>query len=208
MSPVNYCRKFVRHTQHLWKATGIALLWATGTAGVAHSDQLSNGLQIRPEISLTGMTNYYSQNGISTSYDTVAATAELTIYSEARSYYGGVFVDYRYSSSSRFDDNLNLGGYFRYKFPRWDTTTWLFVNQSPGSSDTWLYATRLRYRMSENYKLGIEAMAAIDDADAPDLMLGYYGSISDSLSLNILAGAGIRGTPDLAVKMELSWQIH
>jgi hypothetical protein len=184
------------------------LLFTVEIAGVAHADQLSNRLQIRPELSLAGMTNYHSQNGVSTSYDTVAATAELTIYSEVQPDYGGVFVDYRYSMSSRIDDNLNLGGYFRYNLPSWDSTTWLFANQSQGNSATWLYATRLRYRVTENYKLGVEAMAPIDDAGALDLMLGNYSSVSDSLSLNILADAGARGAPDLAVRMELSWQIH
>lgn len=141
-------------------------------------------------------------------HDTIAATADLTIYSASRPYYGGLFVDYRYSSSSQFDDNLNLGGYFRYNRSRWDTTAWLFVNQSQDNSETWLYATRLRYRVAENYKLGIEAMAPIDHAGDADLMLGYYGSLTDSLSLNILAGAAANGTTELAARIELSWQMR
>lgn len=142
------------------------------------------------------------------SHDTIAATAELTIYSATRPYYGGLFVDYRYSSSSQFDDNLNLGGYFRYNRSRWDTTAWLFVNQSPVNSETWFYATRLRYRVSENYKLGIEAIAPVNHVSDADLMLGYYGSVTDSLSLKILAGAPTNGTTELAARIELSWQIR
>lgn len=189
-------------------ASGIAVFCGTAIAGIASADLLDSGAQMRPELHLTGMTKYYSRNDQSTSYDTIAATVEMTYYPEARSYWGGLFADYRYSSTNRFDDNLNLGAYFRYNLRRWDTTTWLFVNQAPHNSDTWMYASRLRYRMSENHKLGIEAMAPIRQADALDLMLGYYRSISDSLSLNVLAGTSVEGGPNLAARIELSWQIH
>jgi len=84
----------------------------------------------------------------------------------------------------------------------------LFVNQAPGRADTWLYATRLRYRVKEHFKLGIEALAPIAHANAPEVMLGYYGSITKSLSLNVLAGAGVNGGPDRLARMELSWQVR
>jgi len=190
------------------KAAGVLLLCATDYLGVARADQLGNHWQVKPELSLTGIANYQHRGNVSMSHDTIAATAELTIYPATRPYYGGLFVDYRYSSSRRFDDNLNLGGYFRYNLSRWDTTAWLFVNQSPANSETWLYATRLRYRVARNYKLGIEAMAPVDHADDANLMLGYYGSVSNSLSLNILAGAATKGTAELTARIELSWQIR
>jgi len=190
------------------KAAGVLLLCTTDYLGVARADQLGNHWRVKPELSLTAITNYQRRSNVSMSHDAIAATAEFTVYSATRPYYGGLFVDYRYSSNSQFDDNLNLGGYFRYNLSRWDTTTWLFMNRSPASSETWLYATRLRYRVSENYKLGIEAMAPIDHASDANLMLGYYGSVTDSLSLKILAGAATNGATELAARIELSWQIR
>jgi hypothetical protein len=165
-------------------------------------------MQIRPELHAASISKYERRNGISDNYDIAAITAELTVYSAARPYFGGLFIDYRFATHDVHDASRNLGGYFRYNFSRWDATTWLFVNQPKGNSGTWLYATRLRYRLWNGHKLGIEALAPIDDAGAPELMLGYYASIASRLSLNILVGADTNGQLDRAARLELSWQIH
>lgn len=189
-------------------AVGLLLLYLTCPVNLTHAGTPGSDTDVKPEFYLAGITKYVRGDGTSASYDVVSATAELTAYREGRRYYGGLFANYRYSSSKRVDENLNLGAYFRYNLEKWDTTTWLFVNQSPGNADTWMYASRLRYRMTENYKLGIEAMAPVADANAPKLMLGYYSSISDSLSLNILAGTDVKRGADLEARLEFSWQLR
>jgi len=123
-------------------------------------------------------------------------------------WYGGLFVDYRDSSSSRLDDNVNTGVYFRYNFPRWDATTWLFVNRAPGSDATWVSAARLRYRMGETWKIGVESLAPLDGSNTAKLMAGYYGSLGRSLSLNVLAGSFVGSGPDLAARIDLMWQVR
>lgn len=190
--------------RRLPEVAGLLLLFATCMA----AGTPDSGTKIKPEFYLAGITKYSSGNGSSATHDTVSATAALTVYPEARPYYGGWFVNYSHSLSKQFDDNLNLGAYFRYNLAKWDSTTWLFVNQSPGNSDTWMYASRLRYRVSENCKLGIEAVAPVADADAPKLMLGHYSSVSESLSLNVLVGTDVKGGADLEAQLELSWQFH
>ena len=181
------------------------LLLAGGAADTGHAEAV---WRAQPELYLSGLTNYARTGGRSSAFDTVAFTAELTFFSPGRPYWGGPFVDYRSSSASRFEDNLNLGVYGRYNLLRWDITGWLFENRSPGNPDTWIYATRIRYRVTERVKLGIETLASLDDAGQPRLMLGYYGAVSESLSLNLLAGAGSGGSPDLAARMELVWKVR
>ena len=186
----------------------LTTLWSAAQPRIGYADPIDTKWHVRPEFYLTGISNFRRQQDASVNYDTLAATAYLTIRSPARSYFGGLVVDYRYSSSERFDDNFNIGGYFRVNLGRWDNTTWVFVNRAPQSADTWLYQARLRYRVGERSKLGIEAIAPIDDAGNPKLMLGYYGTLADSLSLNVMAGAGTAGSPDLTTRIELSWQLH
>jgi hypothetical protein len=175
---------------------------------ISGAEPIDSAWQLRPEFSIAGMTSYASDGGVATNHDIVSLTGELKLHSEARPYYGGVFVNYRGSTRERFDENLNLGAYVRVNLSRWDATTWLFVNQAPGRGDTWLYAARLRYRVAERYKLGVEALAPVERANAPELMLGYYGSLTKSLSLNVLAGTGVNGGPDRLARMELSWQVR
>jgi hypothetical protein len=162
---------------------------------------------LKPELHLTGISNFTRHGGESFGHDTFAATAELTFYSEARPFWGGPFVDYRSSTTEQFRDNLNLGVYFRYNFARWDHTAWLFENRSPGNDGTMVYATRSRVRITDSYKIGVEALAPLDNAGKPELMLGYYGSAGDALSFKVLAGGGTGGAPDFAAKLEVTWHV-
>lgn len=171
-------------------------------------DACADDLDISTEIYLGAISNYYRNAGESAGFDTFYLTAELNFYPSLRPYHAGLFIDYRNSSTSRLNDNINIGGYVRYNWPRWDATTWVFSNQSPNNSSTWVYAARLRYRLTDGYKLGIEALAPFDQADKPKLMGGLYGSINDSLSFRALAGAGVRSGPDFAARLELLWEVR
>jgi hypothetical protein len=182
----------------------LAQVWATR---FAEAEPVNPDWQVKPEFHLTGISNFTRHGGKSFGHDTFAATAELTLYTEGRPYWGGPFIDYRTSSSDQFRDNLNLGVYFRYNFPRWDHTAWLFENRSPGNDGTMVYATRSRYRLNDRHKIGVEALAPLDDAGKPELMLGYYGAVGDALSLKMLAGAGSSGAPDFAAKLEVTWHV-
>ena len=168
----------------------------------------STEIDVVPELLFTAMSNYYSTAERSTWFDTYAVTGELNWYPKMKPYYGGLFVDFRDSSSSLLDDNLNVGAYFRYNFAHWDSTVWLFVNRSPESSPAWVYATRLRYRVADGHKLGVEAVAPMARADQPKLMFGYYGQLSDTWSLNVLAGTVVKSQSTAVGRIELVWQIR
>ena len=164
--------------------------------------------QVQPELYVAGISGFQRSDGKSSGYDTFAVTAELTFFSRNRPFWGGPFVDYRTSSASRHEDNLNVGVYGRYNLMRWDLTGWLFENRSPGNAGAWIYATRFRYRIADSVKLGFETLAPLENAGRPRLMLGYYGAPSDALSLNVLAGGGSSGSPDFTARVELVWKVH
>lgn len=201
-----------RHRGHWrWIAAAVTILILTPAAALsAASDGAAGGrILVRPEFYLTSIANHDVVNGKAASYDRFAATAELTIVAPGRRFRGGPFVDYRTSSDSRFADNLSIGGYFRYNWPRWDATAWVFSNRSPDSETSWIYATRLRYLVVPGRKVGIETLAPVEHhAGRPRLMLGYYGALTESLTLKLLAGAGTSGTPDASARVELVWRVR
>jgi hypothetical protein len=119
-----------------------------------------------------------------------------------------LFADYRFSTDGRHTDHANLGGLFKYGWKKWDSTSYLFVNKSPRSSDTWLYAQRIRYRIADKHKIGIEAYGSLEKAGSPQLMLGYYGDVSDSVSLNLALGPVTQSGPDFSARLELIWQFR
>jgi hypothetical protein len=186
----------------------LVLISLAAAASGFGADAAAADVNVRTEIYLSGISNYYRDEGDSAGFDTFAVTAEINLYPAGKPFYGGLLVDYRDSTSDRVNDNFNVGGYFRYNFSRWDTTTWLFTNYSPGNKSTWVYATRLRYRMTDTFKLGVEALAPFEHADKPKIMGGLYGSFSKTLSYRVLAGAGINSGPDFASRIELVWQVR
>lgn len=190
------------------RAAVAAAILAAALSGPACAGDADTGWSIRPEFHLAGITNHVEHDGGSSSYDTLAATLEFTLHSDKRPYWGGPFVDYRASSDERHDDQRNIGAYFRYNWPRWDATGWLFVNRAGGGSHTWLYATRLRYRVAGSHKLGIEAMAPLEQPGSPMLMGGYYGMLSDSVSVKLLGGTKVDGAVDFSARIELVWNVY
>jgi hypothetical protein len=188
-------------------ASAIAVLWLTGIAGDGFAQSVDTDWRAETRLYLTGMANYQQINGTSASYDYLATTTELRFTSNAKPWYTSLYADYRFSTVSRFTDQVNLGGLFKYSRYKWDATTYLFVNQSPRTDDTWLYAGRFRYRIAENHKIGIEAIGTLKYSDSPQLMLGYYGSISDSLSLNFAAGPVAGNDGDFSARLELIWRV-
>ena len=201
-------RIFRRHDRDIVRYLVIGMVVAQVWAGrFAEAEPVDPDWHLKPELHLTGISNFTQHGGESFGHDTFAVTLELTFYSEARPFWGGPFVDYRSSSTDKFRDNLNVGVYFRYNWPRWDHTVWLFENRSPGNDGTLVYATRSRYRVTDRIKIGVEALAPVENADKPRLMLGYYGSLGKSFSLNVLAGGGTGGAPDLTARIELAWHV-
>jgi hypothetical protein len=189
-------------------ACTIALLSISVISLAGHAAPVSTDWHAETQFYLTGMMDFRSEKGYSNSWDTVATTVEIKFSSEARPYYGGLFADYRFSSDNHFDDIVNLGVYMKYGLRKWDATSFLFVNKMHGKRDSWLYAGRLRYRIFENHKLGIEAMGSFRKPESPALAFGYYGSLSDALSLNVILDPGVNHGPDFAAHMELVWQVR
>ncbi len=176
-------------------------------AGNTHAQTLNPEWQTETRFYLSGMSYYWAKDDASAFYDTLAATGELRVKSDARPWYAGLFADYRHSTDRDYSDNLNIGGYIKYGQYRWDATAYAFVNKSPQSDDTWIYAGRLRYRVAEDHKIGIEAFSSFKNAKSPQLMLAYYGDISDNLSITVAAGRGAGNGPDLSARLELVWRV-
>ena len=119
-----------------------------------------------------------------------------------------MFVDYHYSPDEQYNGILNTGAYAKYQGSRWDTTAAIFNHDGPEASDLWAYAGRIRYRLVRNHKVGIEIMGALRNPSSPELGLGYYGDISDTLSIKLVAGANFKTGSHRAARTELVWQFN
>lgn len=200
-------RIIARTTCRIAQTCGIVLLWAFVFATEGFAQSVDTEWKAETRLYLSGMSFYWETDNDSTRYETVAATGELRFRLAVRPWYASLFADYRFSTDGRHTDHVNLGGLVKYGWEKWDATTYVFVNQSPRTERTWLYAGRVRYRVAEDHKLGIEAYGQFGNAHSPQFMFAYYGDISDSVSLNLALGPLTSSGPDFSARLELLWQV-
>ena len=172
-------------------------------ANAGHADQCRSGWQTQTEFYLKGINSHHHSAHATSKNSTVAGTAIVKFVSCEQPYHTGLIADYSVSG-----DVLNLGGFFRYNWRAWDATTWLSSYQSRDNAPSWMYAGRLRMRVADNHKLGMETFGSFHDPAVRSYALGYYATLSRSLSLNVLADPGFSNNTNVAVRMELLWQIH
>lgn len=141
-------------------------------------------------------------------YDSLAAMLQLRASSRDGAFSTGLFADYRFSTDAGFDDIVNLGAMAKYASARWDHSLYTFLSKSPAAADRWGYFARTRYRIAERHKVGIEAMGLLRAPGSPRLMLGYYGSLTSSLTANVAVGSALGAGPDRALRMELTWRVR
>ena len=64
-----------------------------------------------------------------------------------------------------------------------------------------------RYR-ADRHRLGIEVTGLFEDPDESTLMLGYYGTISRTVSFRFVVDAKINAGQEQVVRTELVWRIN
>ena len=172
------------------------------------ADSLFSEWRSETNLYLAGISNYRRSGNSSINTQSLAVAGEFQFLPYARSWHAGLVTEYQFSTDNSFRNNLNVGSYLRFDWNRWDATTIAVVNKASGNPVTWFYAERVRYRFAENHKLGIELGGAIRAGDTPTVVLGYYGTISDSISLNVAVGPVAGGRQNFSARIELLWQVR
>ena len=196
------------------KARRIACLWGLALFGLpvliaeASAESTDNDWQLSVPLYLQGGAYYRRTGDANVTFEALAANLELLLSSPIRSYSVGLFVNSRISSDDRYNDAVNLGGFLDYRADRWDSSTYLFRNQSRGAPGLWVFGEQVRYQVADRHKLGIEAFGPLADPAESTLMLGYYGTISRTVSFKFVAGAKINSGLERVARTELVWRIN
>ncbi len=196
------------------RARRIACLWGLALFGLpvliveASAESADSDWQLSVPLHLQGGAYFRQKGDASVTFEALAANLELLLSSPIRPYSVGLFFNSRISPDSRYNGTLNLGGFLEYRADRWDTSTYLFRNQSRGARGLWVFGEQFRYQVGDRHKLGIEVIGTFKDPGASTLMLGYYGTISHTISVKFVAGAKINAGGDRVARTELVWRIH
>ena len=186
----------------------IALLGVIATAGNAHADSADSRWQVSFPVYLSAGAYYQSDGETTDTFQAVAGSAELLFSSQAHPYSVGLFVGQVYSPDGRQNGAIFAGGLFEYQLRGWDTTASLFNYDSRDAKANWKYFSRVRYRFAARHKLGIEVVGPLRDPSASNLMVGYYGTITESFSVNFVVGSKFKFGQKRIARTELVWQFN
>lgn len=186
----------------------VVLLGLSLVDSVARAATADDGWRLSVPLYISAGAYYLSGPGHSDAFSSANASGELVVSSPTSPYSAALFVDYHFSPDKRYNGAFSVGGYAQFQGSRWDTTAALFNHDAPDSADVWAYAGRIRYRFARRHKVGFEFLGALRDASSPGLGIGYYGDISDTLSIKIVAGPNLKSGSKRAARTELVWQFN
>jgi len=186
----------------------IALFGIIATAGNAYADSADARWQVSFPVYLSAGAYYQSDGETTDTFQAVAGSAEVLFSSRAHPYSVGLFVGRVYSPDGRQNGAIFAGGLFEHQLRGWDTTASLFNYDSRGASGLWNYFGRVRYRFAARHKLGIEVVGPLRDPSASNLMVGYYGTITESFSVNFVVGSKFKSGQKRIARTELVWQFN
>jgi len=199
----------MNHRTHSRSAAQIiALLGVIAIAGNAHADSADSRWQVSFPIYVAAGAYYQSNAEASSTFQAVAGSAELLFSSRKRPYSIGLFAVQVFSPDGRQSGAFIAGGLIKHQLRNWDTTANLLKYDSRSAKGVWKYFGRVRYRFADKHKLGIEVVGSLRDPIASNLMVGYYGTISRSLSVKLVVGSRFSAGQNRVARTELVWQFN
>jgi len=144
----------------------------------------------------------------SVDFGTVSAFAELRLLSPRRPWSAGLFVDYRYSLDEDAPHVVKSGALLRQSANDWDTLAAVLRRTPQGDSGAWGYFGRLRYRLADGHRLGVESFGIEGRLDDAYLMLGYYGDLSRDVTVQFIAGSSLGDRREREARIEIVWQVN
>jgi drug/metabolite transporter (DMT)-like permease len=141
-------------------------------------------------------------------FSTLAASAEFEFAQRRGPWLASLFAEYHGSADERVDGTIFSGLLAGYRRGDLDATVWWFSSHFPGASSRQTGMARIRHRLPNGHKFGVEYLCYREDWARGELKLGYYANFGSSMSVKVLAGARTGDSPEPLARLELSWRVR
>lgn len=156
---------------------------------------------------LAARADYAGTEGHVRRRESVIGSAHLRFASRARPISAGLMIEHRFVDEQ--PDTLLVAGVFTYKIPKWTATASPFYKRTEHrDAGDWDYWASARRHISSRNALGAELFGTLDTGRAEQWMLGYYGTITETLSVSVLAGSGFDSGPDWVARAAVTWRLR
>ena len=150
--------------------------------------------------------HFEKAQGESTHYESLAPALHFRLTPREQPLSVGVSVEYEFAHDSAAEDVVELTAIVGYEFSGWTATTNLLYEKASNSSAEWGYAAGVRHSFSHKHGFGLELLGSLESNGSSELLVGYYGELSERFSINAGVGTGIDGGPDWSARTAFIWQ--
>lgn len=148
--------------------------------------------------------DYASEQGGVGRRDAFVGTAHLRFASPARPIVAGIMVEY--GLIDEYANTLLVAGTFSYELSKWTAAAGPFYKRAVRGVGEWQYWCGARRHIADRHAIGVELFGSLDTGRPAKWMLGYYGTITETLSFDVAAGSGIAAGPHWVARTSVTWR--
>jgi hypothetical protein len=149
-------------------------------------------------------SDYTKIRGHADRRDALVLSTHLRRASNVRPNTVGVVLEYSLVDGP---DTVLVGGMVTHRAAKWAVAASPFYKKTLRTgSGQWYGWGSVRRQISDRHALGIEVFASLETQRPSKWLLGYTGTISESVSVGIAAGSGFGDGPDRVVRGSVVWR--
>lgn len=161
--------------------------------------------QAKAVFELGARADYVGAQGHVGRRDAVVGSMYLRFASPARPIIAGLMIEYRLVDEQA--DTLLVAGMFTYEMPKWTAAASPFYKKTAHrAAGDWDYWASVRRHIAGHHALGVELFGALETGRPEKWLLGYYGAITETLSVSVAAGSGFGAGPDWVARTSVTWR--
>jgi len=188
-------------------AFACAALLLAGADGRLRAQDFPGEFAVTPRVFLAGVSQWQPGGDHGTDFRSFGAFAELRMGPRGAPWFGSLFVDHELPGAGAVSRSTGVGAYLRRTAGRFELTTLAMHRSFDERPPAWLYGGRVRYRLAERHRLGLELKGSFGHGGSHKTLLAWYHEFADDVSLNLAAGP-LSGSGPATVRMELVWQLR
>jgi hypothetical protein len=150
-------------------------------------------------------SDYKETGGRADRHDALVLTTHVRRPSPPRRVAASLMIEYSALDDGR--DTLLVAGMFTRKKAQWTAAASPFYKTALRTGEGhWHYWGGIRRQVSSRHSFGVELFGSLETQALAKWLLGYTGTISDSVSVSFAVGSGIGDGPDRVARSSIVWR--
>lgn len=152
--------------------------------------------------------HYAKEGSDSLAYEAVAPAVHLRLTPREQALSFGVSAEYAFAHEARSADVADVAAILGYERNRWMAGGNLLYEKATDVSGQWGYAAGIRRTFGEGHGIGFEVLGSFESDGYSEMLVGYYGELSEGFTINAGIGSKIDEGPDQAAHLSFIWRFR